>query len=126
MWLLRRLKIGDFVLITFFAMASFFSWTLPHQRKDSGQFAKVYVKNQWVGSFSLKEDKIISLRGENGQFMLRIQTGKIRMEESHCPLKICEHQGWISKPGEIILCIPNRVYVRIEGNLTNNLDAITM
>ncbi len=69
---------------------------------------------------------MFTLQGKRGLCVLRIQNGKIRMEKSNCPLKICQHQGWISKPGEMILCIPNQVYVRIEGNIENHLDAITM
>lgn len=126
MWLLRHLKPGDFILIFFLSLATFFSWGVTYQKKPSGQIATVSVQNGPIQYFSLRENKLIILDGKRGQCMLRIQNGKIRMEESNCPLKICQHQGWISKPGEMILCIPNQLYVRIEGNQENSLDAITM
>lgn len=122
----RYLKPGDFILIAFLSGATFLSWTLSHEKNYPGQLATVYVQNRLIQQFSLKENRTIFLEGKRGSCRLRIQSRKIRMEESHCPLKICQHQGWISKPGEMILCIPNQVYVRIEGNLENNLDAITM
>ncbi len=126
MWLLRHLKIGDFILIFFLFCATFFSWMLTHLKNHSGQIATVYVQNHLIGRFPLKENRKVTLHGKRGVCTLCIQTRRIRMEKSNCPLKICQYQGWISKPGEMILCIPNQVYVRIEGSLENNLDAITM
>ncbi|MEN2984045.1 MAG: NusG domain II-containing protein [Dictyoglomaceae bacterium] len=39
----------------------------------------------------------------------------IKMISSPCPDKICIKQGWINKIGETIVCLPNRVVLRLES-----------
>lgn len=38
------------------------------------------------------------------------------MDKDDCPLGICSRSGWISRPGEALFCIPNRVSVSISAN----------
>jgi len=44
-----------------------------------------------------------------------IRDHRIRFIEADCPDKLCERTGWISRPGESAICLPNRIVVRIEG-----------
>lgn len=41
--------------------------------------------------------------------------GRARMKESDCPDKVCVRTGWIAHPGQVIVCLPNKIVVRIEG-----------
>jgi hypothetical protein len=40
-----------------------------------------------------------------------------------CPDQRCVHQGWASRTGQCIVCLPNRVMIQIEGG---NADADTV
>ena len=42
-----------------------------------------------------------------------IEDGEVRMED--CPDKLCISQGKISKPGQTIICLPNKTMVTITG-----------
>lgn len=58
------------------------------------------------------------------------ESGKARITASTCLDKTCVRTGWISRPGQSIVCLPNRLVVRIEGTeaehtLEPSLDAIT-
>ncbi|MGN1187013.1 MAG: NusG domain II-containing protein, partial [Lachnospiraceae bacterium] len=44
-----------------------------------------------------------------------IDDGVVWMEEADCPDKLCINQGKISKAGQTIICLPNRVMVTIKG-----------
>lgn len=44
-----------------------------------------------------------------------IEDGEVRMEEADCPDKLCISQGKISKPGQTIICLPNKTMVTITG-----------
>jgi hypothetical protein len=44
-----------------------------------------------------------------------ISRGRVRVAESDCPKGVCRHTGWQSRPGRVIVCLPNRVVVRIVG-----------
>ncbi len=47
------------------------------------------------------------------------------MEESSCPDKTCIKQGRIDRPGEIIVCLPNKVTVEITGEIESGPDAVS-
>ncbi|MBQ8917117.1 MAG: NusG domain II-containing protein, partial [Oscillospiraceae bacterium] len=36
--------------------------------------------------------------------------------QSTCPGEDCVHSGWISSPGRSVVCLPNRVEIRITGS----------
>lgn len=44
-----------------------------------------------------------------------IEDGEVWMEEADCPDKLCISQGKISKPGQTIICLPNKTMVTITG-----------
>jgi hypothetical protein len=46
---------------------------------------------------------------------------RVRVENSTCPLKLCEKMGWVGPGGEII-CVPNHLVVRFERG---GVDAMT-
>jgi len=37
------------------------------------------------------------------------------MVDSACPDKLCVRSGWISRPKESIVCLPNRVVIEIKS-----------
>ncbi|QUL99412.1 MAG: NusG domain II-containing protein [Candidatus Fermentithermobacillus carboniphilus] len=39
---------------------------------------------------------------------------RVKVSESPCENHICVNTGWISRPNEIIVCLPNEVVVRLE------------
>ncbi|MGE5587679.1 MAG: NusG domain II-containing protein [Clostridia bacterium] len=43
------------------------------------------------------------------------EDGRARVLASDCPDKVCVKTGWIDRPGELIVCLPNRVVVKIQG-----------
>ena len=74
-------------------------------------------------NFSLLEDGIHPLRGPLGEANLIVSGGQARLENSPCPLKIGEAMGPVSKPGDVILCIPNRISIRVKGEVS--VDAVS-
>lgn len=49
--------------------------------------------------------------------------GRMRVVTSNCPAKICVKTGWISRPGQTILCVPNRTLFRMTGSAS--MDAVS-
>lgn len=82
--------------------------------------AKVIVTadGKEVYVFLLKElepGKRFPISGFLGDSILEMGENKVRLVDSPCPDHICLARGWIDSPGEMIICMPNRVVVRIEG-----------
>lgn len=56
--------------------------------------------------------KEIDIDGHN---KIVIANGEVWMEEADCPDKLCISQGKISRSGQTIICLPNKVMVTIKG-----------
>ena len=65
--------------------------------------------------------KTIPIETEFGYNLIEIGDGKVRVIEASCPDQLDVKQGYISKIGEIIVCLPNRLVIEIKG-LDNERD----
>ena len=83
---------------------------------------QVTVDGEIFGVYSLHEDQEIKINDTN---YLIIKDGKADMIEADCPDQICVDQKEISKTGESIVCLPNKVIVDIKGADSGELDAVT-
>ena len=52
-----------------------------------------------------------------------VEKGAIRVCDADCPDKICEERGAISKAGQTIVCLPNRIVIKVLGK--GEVEAIT-
>ena len=86
--------------------------------------AKVVVSadGEIFGVYSLSEEKEIEINDTN---KLIIKEGHADMIDATCPDHICVDQKEISKTGETIVCLPNKVIVEIRGTDGAELDAVT-
>ncbi len=60
--------------------------------------------------------KTVNLTG--GQAVLEYGEGMIRIspdKPDFCPQRICIRMGWISRPGQTIVCVPNRMVITVLG-----------
>lgn len=116
-----RLKKGDLVLlivIAAIALASTaFFWQKGHEPTPS---AYVRVENLETGEdkkYPLYEgqDEILYYEGPIGQTAIHFLDGAAAITSSDCPDQVCVHVfGWISKPNQLSVCLPNMVLVQIE------------
>ena len=78
-----------------------------------------------VRNFSLGDQKKdLEIQGVKGLSYIKIEEGKVRMQDSACPNKTCVKMGWIAHEGQMICCIPNRVVVKILGAEEDGFDAL--
>ena len=81
--------------------------------KTEGGFAVVTVDGVRAEKIPLSMNGTYSLNG--GTNILLIENGTARMAEADCPDHICVDTGEIRYEGQMIVCLPNRVVVTIEG-----------
>ncbi len=48
--------------------------------------------------------------------LVRVEKGQVRVIEASCPDQIDVKQGWISRSHQSIICLPNRLVIRILPN----------
>lgn len=78
----------------------------------AGSEAVVYVEGVEQARYPLAVEDEITVGGTN-TFVIR--QGQVQMIKAECPDQICVHHKPVSKSGESIVCLPNRVVVEIEG-----------
>jgi len=82
-------------------------------------YAVIEVNGRPYQKISLGQDGPelqVKVPGVLGESIVEIDKDKVRMLYSPCPDKDCERQGWASRPGQMLVCLPNRVVVKIESS----------
>jgi hypothetical protein len=72
--------------------------------------------------YPLSGERRIAVQGPLGETIVVIRGGKAAVEDSPCPDKLCVHMAAISKPGQWIACLPNKVFVRVSGTSGEQVD----
>jgi hypothetical protein len=88
--------------------------------------AVIKVRGRIVRTIDLFKDgkqAVYQVQGLIGSALVELDGNRVRMREAPCPDRTCILQGWIERPGESIVCLPNLVEIRIEGG--SGLDAVT-
>ena len=95
---------------------------------QKGATVVVSVDGKEVASFPLDEDTVYNIGGyHGGENILEVKDGKAHLTDASCPDKLCVNMGYISKSGQSIICLPNKVVIEIKGNTkdNNNFDTIS-
>ncbi len=116
---------GDKILASFLILLSLFSFTILKAVNQPGQIAVIKVENLQKFSKNLNRDEKFNTSGHIGETSIEIVNKAIRVVSSDCPQKLCVRQGSITHTGEIIVCVPNKLTISIEGKRKNKFDAIT-
>lgn len=91
--------------------------------------ALVYSKSVLVGEYVLTDDyKTEFTIGDKdaGYNTVHIENGEVWIHDASCPDKNCINQGKISNDGEIIVCLPNQLLIKIveDENEEDDIDFI--
>ncbi len=90
----------------------------PWGTKPSGRASEVIVEvnGEEVMRLPLTEDvHDYEVEGYEGTSYFQLEGYEVRMVDSACRDKICVHQGFVSESGNAVVCLPNRVVLRLEG-----------
>ena len=80
--------------------------------------ARVYQDGALLYTIDLsqvEEGYTFSVEGPAGVNTIQVEPGRIRVAAADCPDQVCVHQGWISNGVTPIVCLPNRLTIRIEN-----------
>ncbi|MCJ7499514.1 NusG domain II-containing protein [bacterium] len=76
-----------------------------------------------ITEISLDVDGRYPVSGPLGTAFLVVQKGRAHLENAPCPLKICEAMGSIDRSGQVIVCLPNRIVIKVSG--PEEVDAVS-
>lgn len=78
------------------------------------KIVSVYQDGKLTRELPLDEDLTFEVNGTYHN-KIRIEKGKVAIVASDCPGTDCVHSGWIHRAGRSIVCLPNRVEIRVGG-----------
>ena len=90
---------------------------------NSGEASQVRIEGsqqQWV--YPLDQDAQINIPGPLGDTEVVISQGHVHVHDSACRNKVCVTTGIIHRVGQWIICLPNDVFIRIEGALDDTTE----
>ncbi len=124
---------GDKLLIIFLLILGITSYTIVRTLfpLENERTAIIEVKGKEVMRISLSPDlpsRKVPLRIERGEAVFDVSGGKVRvlpMDDRICSKHICSRRGWIERPWEMIVCMPNKISVRIVGSRDGEVDFVT-
>ena len=122
-------KKNDLILIGVLlvvALTAYFCISFFQGANTKNGVAVVTIDDVEYGRFPLVVDTEERIELPDGSYnLLVIQDGKADVTEASCPDGICVNHRAISKQGQSIVCLPNKVVVEIENGEESDLDAVT-
>lgn len=124
------MKRKDFILIgiILFIIAIGFgaNYMLNNNKADK---IEIYVDNKLYKTYSIDANEEIKIETDKGYNIVKIHDHGVEITEASCPDKVCINSGFITKPSESIVCLPNKVNIKIislnESGNENEEDVIS-
>ena len=100
------------LIIVILVIAPKFAHLLPLNKKD-GDTVEVYYKDDLVLSADLSINNIYTVEGLLGNVVIEIKDKKVRVVKENSPKNICSKEGYISDSTKPLICLPNKVVIKI-------------
>lgn len=142
---IRKADIILFILLVVCGMAA--SAVLAMSHSEAGRGARVVIESNGseFAEYSLYNDVTVTVpapkqismdapdvggkKGGADRYdyynIVEIKSGKVSVTEASCKNQVCVKHGSISRTGETIVCLPNRLVVRIEDPEGGGYDTVT-
>lgn len=116
----RRLCLFDYLIlaciITISLWAGFFIY------KDAHHAEKVVIEapsGKWI--YPLTDTRTVNIPGALGTTVIRIERNTAFILESPCLNKTCVNAAVLKKTGDWNACLPNKVFLHIEGAVSEDI-----
>lgn len=130
----RIIKPGDIIIIVFLSLLSLvpfliFSYTLAEKTQENSiNVAVISVGNLEIQRVTLTDNMGMDILNipeiDCSPDAVEVNNDQIRIKGSTCPQQICVNRGYISKPGETIICLPHKMIIEIESTNGEEEDLI--
>ena len=90
-------------------------------RGESAAHVEVYVGSTPIETLPLSKGGTYPI---GGHLTVRVENGSVRITDADCPDRYCVRMGSIDSPGQMLVCLPNQIVVRIVGTGETEVDAV--
>jgi hypothetical protein len=123
--LLSKQNIVFFCIIGVIFVVSVIVWLVVSDIQTENTTALVYKNGVLIETISLSavETEYEYAINDDGVNVILVKSGEIGVISADCPTQICVNTGFIGSGVIPIICIPNRLEIRIVGG-SHELDAV--
>ena len=110
---------NDMILIVIILIIALIIFIVPKINSNQGnKIANVYYENKLIKTIDLSSNlkQEYNIKGYNGDIVIETKDNMIRVKTENSPLHLCSKQGWVENSHEVIVCLPNRIIIKIEDN----------
>lgn len=118
-----RLLLGDAAVLVLLC-AAVTALALPKSSEGPPARVEVEAAGGLAATFDLARDGVRDVKGPLGVTRVEVRGGRVRVLSSPCPRQACRRAGWIGEAGEMIVCLPNEVVIRLPGQRAGAIDAV--
>lgn len=115
------IKKGDILIIAALCVTCLLLF-IPSFAAADEKTAVIYLDGELKEEFDLSAAQE-TYTVEVGGCTLKIENGAVTFTASDCPDRLCVKRGALSKNGDTMACVPNRVVVSIRG-AHSDFDAV--
>lgn len=113
----RKIRIWEILIICIIVILSVFLFLLFKIFSRDGKIAVITIDSEVIRTINLQtQANTVFVPDKLENVIIEVNGGKIRVLSSDCTDKICMHNGFISKVGESIICMPNKLIIEIRSN----------
>ena len=87
---------------------------VPQKTAARDSVVQIFQDGRLIQELPLNADASVEIRGDYLN-TVAVKDGRAGFSDSDCPGQDCVHSGWISGAGRSVICLPNRVEIRITG-----------
>lgn len=116
-----KLKCGDFIVILAIVLVAVFFVASFYEKNTNEKIAIISQNNIILDRVELNKISKRYLFNYSGEYpgTIEVNNGKIRFIRADCPDQVCVNTGWINRPGQIAVCLPAGVIIKIDGVQTD-------
>ena len=92
-----------------------------------GHMARIYQDGVLIREIdldSLSAPLTFTVEFQGRTNTITAQPGRIRVESADCPDQVCVRTGRLTRAGQVAVCLPHRVILKLTGTSTDGIDAI--
>ena len=119
------LKKGDFLIFFLITVTVVFSAIGFYRAPLSAHTVTIYVDSREYASYVVSEgsEQTVTVQTDFGYNQIKLQSNTVQITESDCANHDCIRMGTISQAGDVLICLPHKLTVVLEGG--DSVDAVS-
>lgn len=125
---MKRLDIIIIAIIVMISIISLGILKISNDKNYEEKYVYISVDGELIKTIPLhtiSNGEEFTVKTKLGVNIIKIENGMVKIIDADCPDKICVKDGPISKPGEMLVCLPHKVVVEIKGHSKAGVDELS-